>query len=239
MSGDNSWDDDKGSEGEKKPEKHEKKRERSSKHVQPDAPKLVMKELLTIDCPEISEVCTRLRNMFSSSSSVTPDAFFVELRMLQVSQDFDAKVNCECSALIAFGCHCLVLGFRVWMGGACVFVFALQCRMYVVFNALFKDGMTPEALEQRMPFVAKCCDSSVHAPDIISALENFCFENEATSMAGYPYLLQRMYNAEILEPEDILEYYKSERGDAVFEKCRVFADPFLKWLAEADSSDEE
>lgn len=200
--GDDSWDDDKGSEGEKKAEKPEKKKER--KHGSSDGPKLVLKESLTIDCPEIAEVCTRLRNMVCTSASVTPDSFFVELRMLQVSQDFDAK-----------------------------------CRMYVVFNALFKDGLTPEALEQKMPFVAKCCDSSVRASDIISALENFCFENESTAMTGYPYLLQRMYNAELLEAEDILDYYGNDKGDAVFEKCKTFAEPFLQWLAEADSSDEE
>lgn len=204
--GDDSWDEEKGSEGEKKTEKTEKtEKKKERKHGHADAPKLVVKESLTINCPEIVEVYTRLRNIVSSSSSsVTPDSFFVELRMLQVSQDFDAK-----------------------------------CRMYVVFNALFKEGLTPEGLEQKMPFVSKCCDSSVHAPDLISALENFCFENEATVMAGYPYLLQRMYNAELLEAEDILEYYRNEKGDAVFQKCKTFAEPFLQWLEEADSSDEE
>lgn len=198
--GDDSWDEEKGSEGEKKTEKKKK----DKKHAHAEGPKLVLKELLTIDCAEIADVCTRLRNMVTSSQAVTPDAFFMELRMLQVSQDFDAK-----------------------------------CRMYVVFNALFKDGLTPEALEQKMAFVSKCCDSSVRSTDIMSALENFCFENENTSMAGYPYLLQRMYNAELLEAEDILNYYATEKGDAVFEKCKTFAEPFLKWLAEADSSDEE
>lgn len=89
--GDDSWDDDKGSEGEKKAEKPEKKKER--RHGSSDGPKLVLKESLTIDCPEIAEVCTRLRNMVCTSASVTPDSFFVELRMLQVSQDFDAKVS--------------------------------------------------------------------------------------------------------------------------------------------------
>lgn len=117
--------------------------------------------------------------------------------------------------------------------------FYFQCRVYVVLNALFKDGLTPEDLEQKMPFVAKCCDSSVRASDIILALENFCFENEHTPMTGYPYLLQRMYNAELLEAEDILEYYQSDKDDSVFEKCKTYAEPFLQWLAEADSSDEE
>ncbi|KAL8451806.1 hypothetical protein Emag_002601 [Eimeria magna] len=201
--GDDSWDEDKASEGEKKPEKSEKKERKHGQ--QTEGPKLVPKESLTISCPEIAEVSSRLRNMVvSSSSGVTPEAFFVELRMLQVSQDFDAK-----------------------------------CRMYVVFNALFKDGLTPESLEQKMPFVAKCCDSSVRAGDLISAFENFCFENEATSMAGYPYLLQRMYNAELLEAEDILDYYNKDTQDAVSIKCKGYAEPFLKWLAEADSSDEE
>ncbi|XP_026192593.1 eukaryotic translation initiation factor 5 [Cyclospora cayetanensis] len=202
--GDDSWDDEKISEGEKKAEKSEKKKKEKKHGSSTDVSKLVSKESLTISCPEIADVSARLRNMVASSASVTPDAFFVELRMLQVSQDFDAK-----------------------------------CRMYVVFNALFKDGLTPEALEQKMPFVAKCCDSSVRASDLISALENFCFESEQTSMTGYPYLLQRMYNAELLEPEDILEYYAAEKPDAIFEKCKTYAEPFLKWLAEADSSEEE
>ncbi|KAL8439527.1 hypothetical protein Efla_007559 [Eimeria flavescens] len=206
--GEESWDEEKVSENEKekKLEKAEKSEKKEKKHAHGEGPKLVPKESLTIECQEIAEVSTRLRNMVCTSTSpVTPDSFFVELRMLQVSQDFDAK-----------------------------------CRMYVVFNALFKDGVTPEGLEQKMPFVAKCCDSSVRPQDLLSAFENFCFENEATSLTGYPYLLQRMYNAELLEAEDILEYYGREAGqDAVYEKCKTYAEPFLKWLAEADSSDEE
>lgn len=201
--GEESCDDEKVSEGEKKGEKQEKKK-KERKQGSSEGPKLVPKECLTISCPEIADVAARLRHIISNSEGVTPEAFFVELRMLQVSQDFDAK-----------------------------------CRIYVVLSALFKDGLTPEDLEQKMPFVAKCCDSSVRAADIISALENFCFENEQTPMNGYPYLLQRMYNAELLEAEDILEYYQSDKCDAVFEKCKTYAEPFLQCLAEADSSDEE
>ncbi|CDJ43296.1 eukaryotic translation initiation factor 5, putative [Eimeria tenella] len=197
--GEDSWDEEKSSEADKK-----EKKKKEKKHANAEGPKLVVKEALTINCPEIAEVAARLRNMIVTSSAVTPDSFFVELRMLQVSQDFDAK-----------------------------------CRMYVVLSALFKDGLSPELLEEKMAFVAKCCDSSVHASDLLSALENFCFENPHTAMAGYPYMLQRLYNAELLEPEDILAYYNSPRADAATQKCRTFAEPFLKWLAEADSSDEE
>lgn len=115
----------------------------------------------------------------------------------------------------------------------------LQCRLFVVLSALFKEGLTPEGLDQKMPFVVKCCDSSVRSSDIIYALENFCFESEETQMTGFPYLLQRMYNAELLEAEDILNYYNADTTDPVTLKCKTFAEPFLQWLAEADSSDEE
>lgn len=80
------------SEGEKKGEKPEKKK-KERKHGSSEGPKLVSKECLTISCPEIAEVAARLRHIISNSEGVTPDAFFTELRMLQVSQDFDAKVG--------------------------------------------------------------------------------------------------------------------------------------------------
>ena len=88
LSGEDSWDEEKSSEADKK-----EKKKKEKKHANAEWPKLVVKEALTINCPEIAEVAARLRNMIVTSSAVTPDSFFVELRMLQVSQDFDAKVG--------------------------------------------------------------------------------------------------------------------------------------------------
>lgn len=106
-SGEDSWDEEKGSEGGKKEKSEKKKKEKKQSGSVSEGPKLVVKEALTIRCPEIAEVSNRLRNMFITTPSVTPDAFFVELRMLQVSQDFDAKVRRMHAYMHAFIYACM------------------------------------------------------------------------------------------------------------------------------------
>lgn len=131
--------------------------------------------------------------------------------------------------------------------------------MYVVLSAFFKEELTPALLESRLPFLSKCCDGSVKAPDILRALERFCGEAPSrTDSSTYPFLLQKLYSGEVLEAEDILQYYREwvpltksdgknkavlspddEEGKAYFLQFKEKAEPFLKWLAETESSEEE
>lgn len=107
--------------------------------------------------------------------------------------------------------------------------------------AIFNDDMTPASLEERMGYITKVLDSSVSADDVLDALGYYCHEKGLLSSC-FPYFLQKLYNAEALEAEDILKYYAEDKPDPVYTQCQTQAQPFLKWLreaAEASSSDED
>ncbi|KYF40908.1 putative eukaryotic initiation factor-5, partial [Toxoplasma gondii TgCatPRC2] len=113
------------------------------------------------------------------------------------------------------------------------------CRIYVTLAAIFNDDMTPTSLEARMPYILKVLDTSVSASDVLDAFGFYCQEKGGTAMTSFPYCLQKLYNAEALEAEDILKYYAADKEDPVFSACKKQAEPFLQWLAEDDGSSEE
>ncbi|KEP64957.1 UNVERIFIED_CONTAM: eukaryotic initiation factor-5, putative [Hammondia hammondi] len=196
-----SWDDEK-TEKEKRKEKKKKDKKKSS--TLDSEKRLMHKEALVFDSPELKDVIERLRNVVTRSETVDLAAFFHEMRMLQVSQDFDSK-----------------------------------CRIYVTLAAIFNDDITPTALEERMPYILKVLDTSVSASDVLDAFGFYCQEKGGTAMTSFPYCLQKLYNAEALEAEDILKYYAADKEDPVFNACKKQAEPFLQWLAEDDGSSEE
>lgn len=87
-----SLDDEKAVEKKKDKKKKEKKKERSSSSGGGEEKKLMHKETLMFDSPELVDVIERLRSVITRSEKVDLPAFFQEMRMLQVSQDFDSKV---------------------------------------------------------------------------------------------------------------------------------------------------
>lgn len=89
-----SWDEEKTSEKKKEKKKKDKKKDRSSSSA--EEKKLMHKETLMFDSPELVDVIERLRNVITRSEKVDLPAFFQEMRMLQVSQDFDSKVCLHC-----------------------------------------------------------------------------------------------------------------------------------------------
>ncbi|KAF8819388.1 putative eukaryotic initiation factor-5 [Cardiosporidium cionae] len=182
--------------GDKKKKKKKSKSE-SQEH-------LLKNEELSYGSEEIEETVERLKAYLTRPDLTTPASFFIELRMLQVSQDFNAK-----------------------------------CRVYVTLRVLFDALLTPESMAEKMPFIKQIFDSSVAQFDFLHALQYYCHEKSTETLSKYPYVVQKLYNAEVLEAEDILDFYKQEDNDTIFVDCKRIIQPLLTWFEENDSENEE
>lgn len=165
--------------------------------------KLLEHEKLKYDSDEILEVVNRMRNFIESNEKVSVEDFFREIRVLQVSQDFDAK-----------------------------------CRVFVALRCLFNEGMTVADLEAKLPYICRVVDSSTSSFDVLNAFEHFCYVHTPQSLPVFPYFVQKLYGAEILDSEDILKHYEIETDVSSFNGCKKTIQPFLTWLRENESEEE-
>lgn len=183
------------------------------------------KESLHFNSPEIKEVIERLKYLISSNPEMSEILFSEELRVLQVSQCFDAK-----------------------------------CRIYICLCSLFEDKISKELLEKRINYLKKVNDTSVTTDDIFMAFEHYINHVAISgSLNIYPYLLQILYNNDILESKDILRRYdrventlengknnkeggmneKEMKAEECYQKCKNIAKHFVHWLKDNESDTEE
>lgn len=119
-----------------------------------------------------------------------------------------------------------------------------KVRIYVALSVLFGSNLTANDLEMKLPFVKKIIETGSRPFDVLEGLEYYvcrtCLEK---ALHDFPYIIQKLYKHELLESDDILAYYKAEKGNPDFLKCRKAAEPVLAWLedseSEGDESDEE
>ncbi|KAH7650386.1 translation initiation factor eIF Tif5p [Cryptosporidium bovis] len=192
--------------------------EKCSKHKQKKSSKkgskksanevdILEKDVLTFDSPEISDVIERLTNfIIRNSEKMTPDDFFSELRVLQVSQDFDEHM-----------------------------------RLLVLLASFFglNDVIDPTSFKLRIPYISRVIEGSLRSTSIISVFETYCVEKNPSTLLTYPYLLQQLYDADILSEKSILRYYQKEAPTPwnsgcstqdTFEKAKKSCEPFINWL---------
>lgn len=139
--------------------------------------------------------------------------------------------------------------------------FDSKCRIFICFCVLFDDTITKEELEKNIMYLKKVNDTSVTVDDIFVALEFYINKVASKSINIYPYILQILYNNDILESKDVIKRYEiseesAEKGNVCnekkngavdstnaiseeyFEKCRNLAKHFVTWLKENDSDSE-
>lgn len=78
--------------------------------------------------------------------------------------------------------------------------------------------------------------------DILSALEDFVeSKTETVGFTNFPYFLQKLYSADILNETGILKHYNSKKveGRQSYAKAKIAAKPFLDWLQQSDSDGDE
>ncbi|KAF7459064.1 putative eukaryotic translation initiation factor 5 [Cryptosporidium felis] len=176
---------------------------------------LLEKDVLTFDSPEITDVIERLSNYISRNEKMTPEDFFSELRVLQVSQDFDEYMRFTVSLVVLFG---------------------------------LKDPVDPKVFKHWIPYISKVVEGSLKSNAIISIFETYCVERNPDTLITYPYLMQQLYDADILSEKAILKYYQKDTPAAwgssctaqnTFEKAKKSCEPFIKWLLDGsnDGSD--
>ncbi|EEA07064.1 eukaryotic translation initiation factor 5, putative [Cryptosporidium muris RN66] len=177
---------------------------------------LCEKESLTFDSQEIADVVERLNNyILKNNETMTVDDFFSELRVLQVSQDFDANL-----------------------------------RFYVALVAFFglNEVIDPKVFKLRTPFISRVVDGSLRSNAILSIFETYCVERNPHTLVTYPYLLQQLYDSDILSERSILKYYQRDSPTSsgsycssfeTFEKAKLACKPFIEWLLDGSDDDDD
>ncbi|CAD2087832.1 eukaryotic translation initiation factor 5, putative [Plasmodium vinckei] len=145
--------------------------------------------------------------------------------------------------------------------------FDSKCRMFICLCALFDDKISKELLEKNIKYLKKINDTSVTTMDIFLALEYYVNKIATTAITIYPYILQVLYNNDMLESKDIIKRYdeeddanvisvsnnkkgsssnninnvdeKQKEYNECYEKCKCMAKHFVNWLKQNDSDEEE
>jgi len=183
--------------------------QKPKKKKEPKGDRLLRNELLNYDSPELEEICVRIREtMTGENRSISPPDFFQEVRLLQVSQMFSSKI-----------------------------------RMFVSFEGLFFDtGISVSEIEKKLPFLEVVIDRSISVADVCSALETFVVTKWPQALREFPLFLQKFYAADLIDEKELLKYYNHPdgHGDSSTEtylKAKKAAEPFLKWLRDANEED--
>lgn len=176
---------------------------------------LLEKDVLTFESPEIVDVIERLTSFIQKNEEVNPDDLFSELRVLQVSQDFDESI-----------------------------------RFFVLLAVLFglKDPIDPKTFKLKIPYISKVVEGSLRSNAIISIFETYCVEKNPCTLVTYPYLIQQLYDADILSEKAILRYYQKDSPTSwisgcstqdTFEKAKKSCEPFINWLLDGSNDESD
>jgi len=199
---------------------------------------LLDKESLTFDSAEIAEVKSRLLT-FTRDGKVTPEEFFTELRVLQVSQDFDSIL-------------------RLFL--------VLDVLLTPDWNAESGSSVaiTAEMVEEILPFLRKVVDSSMDTGQTCFALENFIVMRGLlpVSANNLAFILHKLFLAELLDEDSLILRYsdtdetsattvkkkkKSSKHVSANEEWASVSDlvktaglqAFIKWLKEGEAETDE
>ena len=113
----------------------------------------------------------------------------------------------------------------------------------ILGRALFTEGIEKEIPTLR-PLLAKIVTAEKHQKSLLGGIERFVGVEHSNLVPAVPKILMAFYQAEVLDEEVIVQWgthvSKKYVDRDVSKRVRKAADPFIKWLAEADDeSDEE
>ncbi|KAH6913368.1 translation initiation factor [Coprinopsis sp. MPI-PUGE-AT-0042] len=114
----------------------------------------------------------------------------------------------------------------------------------VVAQAIFSDEGIVEEIPQYAPiFLKMAVGSEKHQKALLGGIERFIGLMHPDLVPIVPKILMAFYQADILEEEVITQWgthtSKKYVDKDTSKKVRKAADPFIKWLAEADDDDDE
>jgi len=116
-----------------------------------------------------------------------------------------------------------------------------KLRMYVVISALFPRGtLSAKGVKHRSKFIQEfITNGRLPFAEWIWGFEAYLAANPNATKA-WAMILKTLYDADLAEEEQILEYYKGQHDSPGFDASKKAAAPFVKWLETSeDDSDED
>ncbi|SJK85923.1 translation initiation factor eIF-5 [Babesia microti strain RI] len=147
--------------------------------------------------------------------------------------------------------------------------FDSKCRVYVAFSVLLGNDLSATNFEKNIHSFIKVVNNSVTAEDVLEALDFYYFNKDIDLTRNFPYIVQQLYNADIVKSSDIMRHYKkplndhkpkdsikeskdynkdsakdssndlSEEYARAHEKCKKAVAPFLSWLEQMSESESD
>jgi len=157
-------------------------------------------------------------NIRTSLPNANPADFYHELRAVQLTQALSQNDVVYLALGALFDCGVKLEEDEVFGGE--------YSRVSV---AEFKD---------MLPYLTKLAyDCSKEA---ITALQLFMYNcvTEVSYRAHYPLLLKAFYDENIVDEDDVIDYYKQDHESEDFKKAKEALQPFLKWLEEVEANDD-
>ncbi|KAJ1310831.1 hypothetical protein OPQ81_009349 [Rhizoctonia solani] len=112
----------------------------------------------------------------------------------------------------------------------------------ILGRALFTEKIEKE-IPARMPLLVKVVTSEKHQKSLLGGIERFVGVEYPNLIPAVPKILMAFYQADVLEEEVVVQWgthiSKKYVDREVSKRVRKAADPFIKWLAEAEDESEE
>ncbi|ORY55145.1 translation initiation factor [Leucosporidium creatinivorum] len=113
--------------------------------------------------------------------------------------------------------------------------------LVVLVQAIFTEKIVEE-IAGHVPLFGKMTTSEKHQKSLLGGIERFVGEIHPDLIPSIPKILMAFYQADILEEEVLTQWgthvSKKYVAKDVSKKVRKASEPFIKWLAEADSDEE-
>jgi len=116
-----------------------------------------------------------------------------------------------------------------------------KSRMYVVLSALFPNGtLSATGVKHRSRFIKEfITNGRLPFAEWIWGLEAYLAANPRATKV-WAMTLKTLYDEDLVEEEQILEYYRGQHDSPGFDASKKAAAPFIKWLeTPEDGSDED
>eukprot|EP00914_Ancora_sagittata_P029262 GHVO01057852.1.p1 GENE.GHVO01057852.1~~GHVO01057852.1.p1 ORF type:complete len:356 (+),score=61.44 GHVO01057852.1:123-1070(+) len=111
------------------------------------------------------------------------------------------------------------------------------CILYAALCLKFEDEFDVCKLGDQIPNL-KPVVVDLKAAKILGAVESFVVIQHPDTVPRYPLVLKTLYEEDVLDEDDVLEYYETDtRKGRAYAPAKNAAAPFLKWLGEAESED--
>merc|ERR1711950_96629 len=112
--------------------------------------------------------------------------------------------------------------------------------MYIVVSALFPEGsLKADSIATKTKYFKEFIqNANMPFVDWIWGFEAYLAMNP-TATKAWPMAMKALYDEDLAEEEQILEYYKTDHDNPGFEASKKAVAPFLEWLKTAEESEDE